>query len=350
MGAAFSRDPMQEKLHDLRKQFQIDLSQVQHSKDVEQLKVKYLGKKGPIQDLMVHLRDATPEERPLLGKQINDLKIELSSLCEQAFSSFMQAEVAHRIADEKIDTSLPGRQNSLGNAHPISKVMDHVLTILSGMGFSVQYGPDIDSDYYNYEGLNFPPDHPARDMQDTFYITKDMLLRSHTSNTQLRVMENHKPPIRIIAPGTVYRNETISSRSHVFFHQVEGLYIDKGVSFGDLFSTMEEFWSKFFGRKVQMRFRPSYFPFVEPGLEVDIACTACNSKGCRLCKQTGWLEVCGAGMVHPEVLKNGGIDPEEYSGYAWGLGIERAAMLLYGIKDIRMFTENDLRFLSQFPA
>ncbi|MES2122196.1 MAG: phenylalanine--tRNA ligase subunit alpha [Chlamydiota bacterium] len=341
---------MQEKLHDLRKQFQLDLTQVQHSKDVEQLKVKYLGKKGPIQDLMVHLRDATAEQRPLLGKQINDLKVELSALCEQAFSSFMQAEVAHRIADEKIDISLPGRQTSLGNAHPLSKVMDHVLEILSGMGFSVQYGPDIDSDYYNYEGLNFPPDHPARDMQDTFYITKDMLLRSHTSNTQLRVMENHKPPIRIIAPGTVYRNETISSRSHVFFHQVEGLYIDKGVTFGDLFSTMEEFWSKFFGRKVQMRFRPSYFPFVEPGLEVDIACTSCNAKGCRLCKQTGWLEVCGAGMVHPEVLKNGGIDPEEYSGYAWGLGIERAAMLLYGIKDIRMFTENDLRFLSQFPA
>ncbi len=213
------------------------------------------------------------------------------------------------------------------------------------MGFSVQYGPDIDSDYYNYEGLNFPPDHPARDMQDTFYITKEMLLRSHTSNTQLRVMENHKPPIRIIAPGTVYRNETISSRSHVFFHQVEGLYIDKNVSFADLFATMDEFWSKLFHTKVKTRFRPSYFPFVEPGLEVDVACTSCNGKGCRLCKQSGWLEICGAGMVHPEVLKNGGIDPEEYSGYAWGMGIERLAMLRYGIKDIRMFTENDMRFL-----
>lgn len=340
---------MQEKLLDLRKQFQLDLTQVQQSKDVEQLKIKYLGKKGPVQDLMLHLRDAAPDQRPLLGKQVNDLKEEFRLLCEQALSSFLQAESAHQIANEKIDISLPGRLNSQGNYHPISKVMNHVLEILSGMGFSVQYGPDIDTDYYNYEGLNFPPDHPARDMQDTFYITKEMLLRSHTSNTQLRVMESHKPPIRVIAPGTVYRNETISSRSHVFFHQVEGLYVDKGVSFGDLFSTMEEFWSKFFGRKVQMRFRPSYFPFVEPGLEVDIACTSCNAKGCRLCKQTGWLEVCGAGMVHPEVLKNGGIDPEEYSGYAWGLGIERAAMLLYGIKDIRQFTENDMRFLEPFP-
>ena len=243
---------------------------------------------------------------------------------------------------------MPGRRRYLGKGHPLTQMMDEVLEILIGMGFSVQYGPDIDSDYYNYEGLNFPPDHPARDMQDTFYITKEMLLRSHTSNTQLRVMENNKPPIRVVAPGTVYRNETISSRSHVFFHQVEGIYIDKNVSFADLFATMDEFCNKLFKAKVKTRYRPSYFPFVEPGLEVDIGCTNCNGSGCRLCKQTGWLEILGAGMVHPEVLKNGGIDPEEYSGYAWGMGIERITMLRYGIKDIRLFTENDLRFLEQF--
>jgi phenylalanyl-tRNA synthetase alpha chain len=338
---------MEQRISSLRSQFQDDLKQVKFSKDVEQLKVKYLGKKGPVQDLMLHLRDVTPEERPQLGKAINELKEEFAHLCEQALASYVDVEFAQRIAEEKIDVTLPGRRRFLGRMHPLSLMMEEMIEILAGMGFSVQYGPDIDSDYYNYEGLNFPPDHPARDMQDTFYLTPNMLLRSHTSNTQLRAMETHRPPIRIIAPGTVYRNETISARSHVFFHQIEGLYIDKGVSFADLFATMEEFWSKVFQTKVKTRFRPSYFPFVEPGLEVDIGCTACHQEGCRLCKSTGWLEVAGAGMVHPEVLKNGGIDPEVYSGFAWGLGIERSAMLRYGINDIRMFAENDIRFLEQ---
>lgn len=339
---------MQDQLISLRKQFKTELSSVQHSNEVEQLKVKYLGKKGPLQDLMQHLRNTPAEERPLIGQQINTLKEEIAHLCEQALQSFSKAELAKRISEEKIDISLPGRRNYLGREHPLHKMMGEIIDIFASMGFSVQYGPDIDSDYYNYEGLNFPPDHPARDMQDTFYISADMLLRSHTSNTQLRVMENHQPPIRIIAPGTVYRNETISSRSHVFFHQVEGLYVDKGVSFADLFATLDAFCDKLFRAKVKTRFRPSYFPFVEPGVEVDVACTSCGGKGCRLCKQTGWLEILGAGMVHPEVLKNGGVDPEVYSGFAWGMGIERLAMLRYGMKDIRMFTENDLRFLEQF--
>lgn len=339
---------MPDKIASLRRQFQSDLSSVRHSKDVEQLKVKYLGRKGPVQDLMQHLREAPSEQRPLLGQQINDLKNEIEQLCTQAFESFSQSELAVRLSEEKIDISLPGRKDYVGREHPITKMMGEVIQILVGMGFSVQYGPDIDTDYYNYEGLNFPPDHPARDMQDTFYISQEMLLRSHTSNTQLRVMEKHAPPLRIIAPGTVYRNETISSRSHVFFHQVEGLYIDKDVSFADLFATMDEFCNKCFQTKVKTRYRPSYFPFVEPGLEVDVSCTSCGGKGCRLCKNTGWLEILGAGMVHPEVLKNGGIDPEVYSGYAWGMGIERLTMLRYGIRDIRQFTENDLRFLEQF--
>ncbi len=339
---------MQEQLSSLRQQFQSELGRVQHSKDVEQLKVKYLGKKGPIQDLMGLLRNTPQEERPLVGQKINELKQEIAELCEKALVSFSQAELAQRLNTEKIDVTLPSRRRNLGRKHPLTQMMDEVLEILIGMGFSVQYGPDIDSDYYNFEGLNFAPDHPARDMQDTFYLTKEFLLRTHTSNTQLRVMEHHKPPIRIVAPGTVYRNETISSRSHVFFHQVEGLYIDKNVSFADLFATMDEFCHKLFQRNVKTRYRPSYFPFVEPGLEVDVSCTSCNGAGCRLCKQTGWLEILGAGMIHPEVLKNGGINPEEHSGYAWGMGIERMTMLRYGVKDIRQFTENDLRFLEQF--
>ncbi len=339
---------MHDKVSLLRQQFQADFSKIAQAKDVEEIKVKYLGKKGPIQELMQDLRTVSADERPLMGKLINDLKVEITHLCEKGLEGLGAAEEAKRIEEEKIDVTLPGRTQFVGKKHPVNLLLDEVLSIFKGMGFSVHYGPDIDSDYYNYEGLNFPKDHPARDMQDTFYITPDMLLRSHTSNTQLRIMEAHKPPLRVVMPGTVYRNEDISARSHVFFHQVEGMYIDKHVSFADLFATMHEFWSKLFKTDVVTRFRPSYFPFVEPGLEVDIKCTTCGGSGCRLCKHTGWLEVVGAGMIHPEVLKNGGIDPEVYSGFAWGFGMERLALLLYGITDIRAFTQNDLKLLQQF--
>ncbi|PWU15519.1 MAG: phenylalanine--tRNA ligase subunit alpha [Chlamydiae bacterium] len=339
---------MRDAISSIQKQFQSDLSQIKSSKDVELLKIKYLGKKGLIQHIMQQLKEVSKDLRPQIGKEINDLKEEILKLCQNGLESFLNVEQTKRLSEEKIDVTIPGRRGFVGRRHPLQITLDKVIDLFCNMGFSVQYGPDIDSDYYNYEGLNFPPDHPARDMQDTFYITKDVLLRSHTSNTQLRVMQENTPPIRIIAPGTVYRNETISSRSHVFFHQVEGLYIDRKATLADLLATMDEFWKKLFGSSVQTRFRPSYFPFVEPGLEVDIACTSCKAQGCRLCKYTGWLEVAGAGMVHPQVLKNANIDPEEYSGYAWGMGIERVAMLLYGVKDIRLFTENNLRFLHQF--
>jgi phenylalanyl-tRNA synthetase alpha chain len=339
---------LQNKIQSIKERFQSDLALVRSTREANQLKVVYLGKKGSIQELMVSLKNCTPEERPLMGKAINDLKEELTRLCDQAIESFLSSELQQRIEGEMLDITLPGRRHFLGKKHPIYLLRDEIIAILVSMGFSVQYGPDMDSDYYNYEGLNFPPDHPARDMQDTFYLTKDLLLRSHTSNTQVRIMESCSPPIRVIAPGTVYRNETISARSHVFFHQIEGFYIDKHVTFSDLFSTMEEFLSKVFQKQIVTRFRPSYFPFVEPGVEVDIQCSSCSGAGCRLCKHTGWLEIAGAGMIHPEVLKNGGIDPEVYSGYAWGMGVERLAMLLYGVKDIRAFTENDLRFLEQF--
>ena len=339
---------MRNAISSIQKQFQSDLSQIKNSKDVELLKIKYLGKKGLIQHIMQQLKEVSKDLRPQIGKEINDLKEEILKLCQNGLESFLNVEQNKRLSEEKIDVTIPGRRGFIGRRHPLQLTLDRVVDLFCNMGFSVQYGPDIDSDYYNYEGLNFPPDHPARDMQDTFYITKDLLLRSHTSNTQLRVMQENTPPVRIIAPGTVYRNETISSRSHVFFHQVEGLYIDRKVTFADLLATMDEFWKKFFGSSIQTRFRPSYFPFVEPGLELDIACTSCKAQGCRLCKHTGWLEVAGAGMVHPQVLKNANIDPEKYSGYAWGMGIERVAMLLYGVKDIRLFTENNLRFLNQF--
>jgi phenylalanyl-tRNA synthetase alpha chain len=339
---------LEEKIGQLTREFKSDLEKVQNSREAEQLKVKYLGKKGPIAALMMELRGCSTDQRPLFGKLINDFKISAEGLCDQAITTYSHTELSQAIDRERIDISLPGRRRFSGHTHPITQMLDRIVDVLSNMGFSVEYGPDIDSDYYNFGGLNYPDDHPARDMQDTFYVNDEFLLRSHTSNVQLRVMESQKPPLRVIAPGRVYRNETISARSHVFFHQVEGIYIDKDVSFTDLLSTLQLFWSKLFESDIETRFRPSFFPFVEPGIEVDIRCISCKGNGCPICKRTGWLEVGGAGMVHPEVLKNGGIDPEEYSGYAWGLGVDRLAMLLYGIDDIRMFTENDVRFLNQF--
>lgn len=339
---------MESKVSALRQAFQSDLKRVKDSKDVEQLKVKYLGKKGSVQELMEELRQSSKEERPRLGKLVNEIKVEIEELCQQASLGLHEIRLKQQLEQEKIDITIPGRRSFLGRKHPVTLMMDELIEIFSEMGFSVQLGPDIESDYYNFEGLNFPKDHPARDMQDTFYITSDLLLRTHTSNVQLRVMENHTPPLRIICPGTVYRNEDISPRSHVFFHQIDGLYVDTDVSFADLFATMNEFCSKLFKREIPTRFRPSFFPFVEPGMELDIRCTSCDGKGCRLCKHSGWLEVLGAGMVHPEVLRNGGIDPEKYSGFAWGMGIERLAMLRYGTKDIRLFFENNTRFLEQF--
>lgn len=337
-----------EIIEKIRKEFEADLKQATSVKEVEALKIKILGKKGALALLMPLLKEASSEEKPILGKEINDLKDLVSTRLESVLTLLENAELEKHLSMEKVDVTLPGRRRPMGRRHVVLKMLDEALDIFKGMGFEVQIGPDIESDYYNFEALNFSKDHPARDMQDTFYLSSDFLLRTHTSNTQVRVMEKGKPPIRVVAPGKCYRNEDISARSHVIFHQIEGFYIDKGVSFADLLGTLEEFFSKFFGKEVEMRFRPSYFPFVEPGVEVDVGCIVCGGSGCSLCKHSGWLEVCGAGMIHPEVMKNGGIDPEEYSGYAWGFGIERLAMLRYGIDDIRYFFENRLSFLQQF--
>ncbi|QVL56761.1 MAG: phenylalanine--tRNA ligase subunit alpha [Simkaniaceae bacterium] len=339
---------MKQRIEDLKQSFQTEIEKIEQTKDLEQLRVKYLGKKSPIQALMQDLRTCTPEERPEMGKLINNLKQDVSTQIDTHFQALEAKELLSRLSQENVDVTLPGRRKFLGKKHPLSQMLDEVIEILIGMGFSVQESPEIESEYYNYGGLNYPPDHPARDMQDTFYITPDILLRSHTTSIQQHMMENATPPIRILSPGKCYRNETITARSHVFFHQVDVLYIDKDVTFSDLLATKEEFYTKVFNQKIELRVRPSYFPFVEPGMEVDIKCTACAGSGCVLCKHTGWLEVAGAGMVHPNVLKAGGVDPEVYSGYAWGGGIERLFMLRHGISDIRLFTENDVRFLSQF--
>lgn len=341
---------MQSQIDSLRQEFSSELVTVNTSHELESLKVKYLGKKGPIQNLMKFLKDVSVEDRPSVGKGINDLKEEITAQIEKFHNNLLLREDDNKLKSEKIDITLPGRRHVPGRKHIVNQTLDEIIDILSGMGFATLYGPDIDTDFYNFEALNFAEDHPARDMQDTFYIAPKVLLRTHTSNVQVRAMESYKPPIRIIAPGRAFRNETITARSHVFFHQVEALYIDKGVTFSDLISTLHEFLTKLFNTEVETRFRPSYFPFVEPGMEVDLRCLTCKGAGCNLCKHTGWLEVAGAGMVHPEVLKNGAIDPEEFTGYAWGMGVERIILLKNGVKDIRLFTENDLRFLEQFPG
>ncbi|MCB1135172.1 MAG: phenylalanine--tRNA ligase subunit alpha [Chlamydiia bacterium] len=339
---------MKDSIAAIRQEVSEELKKVQTVADVDALKVRFLGRKGPIQALFKDLKDVPAESRPQAGAEINALRDEVEEELSGFFTRFLASEESLRLAQEALDVTLAGRKRYMGRVHPVARMMDEAIDVLKGMGFSVQVGPDIDTDYYNFESLNFAPDHPARDMQDTFYIDDKVLLRTQTTNIQVRTMEQHQPPIRIICPGKCFRNESITARSHVIFHQIDGFYVDKGVTFRDLLHTLETFIQKMFGSEAKTRFRPSYFPFVEPGMEVDVSCLVCGGKGCGVCKHSGWLEILGAGMVHPEVLKNGGIDPEVYSGFAWGMGIERLLMLRRGIKDIRLFTENDQRFLEQF--
>lgn len=339
---------MQKKISDIESSFNEKLDTVSSTEEVNGMRIEFLGKKGHLNALMVHLKEAAPEEKRVLGKEINLLKAKISKSIEHKNAQLHRKEMQLKLKTEKVDISMPGRQPFSGRKHPIQQTLDEVLDILRQMGFSVFSSPEIDSDYYNYGGLNYPDDHPARDMQDTFYINDELLLRSHTTSFQQRVFEHYNLPVRCVCPGKCYRNETISSRHHVLFHQIDGLYVDEGVSFADLMTMMKDFYTALFGKNTDVRYRPSFFPFVEPGMEVDISCLMCQGKGCPVCKKTGWLEVAGAGMVHPEVLKQGGHDPEKVSGYAWGMGIERLCMLKHRIKDIRYFLENDFRFLQQF--
>lgn len=341
---------MKEMIHSIRLAFEQELAQCARAQDLDALKVRYLGKKGLIQEPLKNLRDVPDQEKPLVGKLVNDLKKEVEDRLDEELKRCQMNEQQDRLSRETIDISLPGRKTHVGSKHPITQMLDEMTEIFISMGFSVALGPEIESEYYNFDVLNIPANHPARDMQDTFYVAPGMLLRTHTSNVQGRVMENTNPPIRVICPGRCFRNESIDARHHVFFHQIEGLYIDEGVSMQDLLATLSEFVRRLFRKEVEVRLRPSYFPFVEPGVELDMSCLLCQGKGCGLCKQSGWLEILGAGMVHPQVLRNVGLDPEKYTGYAWGLGVERMVSLRHSINDIRLYAENDLRFLSQFYA
>lgn len=321
-------------------------SVVNDSNEVEAFRVKYLGKKGILNDFFARFKDVPNENKKEIGQLINDLKLTVAARLEAFQQQFAGSASEHTIDDP----TRPSGFDFQGSRHPLAIIKNRMITIFEKMGFSVEEGPEIEDDWHNFSALNFPPEHPARDMQDTFFIdtNPDIALRTHTSSVQVRVMENTKPPIRSIFPGRVYRNEAISARAHCFFHQIEGLYVDKNVTFADLKHTLLHFSREMFDASTEIRLRPSYFPFTEPSAEMDISCNLCGGSGCAFCKYTGWVEILGCGMVDPNVLKNCGIDPEVYTGYAFGIGIERITNLVYGVKDLRMFSENDTRFLSQF--
>jgi phenylalanyl-tRNA synthetase alpha chain len=328
---------------------EIKASVVGSKDDLESFRIKYLGTKGLVKSIMGEMKNVASDNKKEAGQLLNEFKI----FVEEKFEELRQnsGETA-ATATQTIDVSLPGAAATIGSRHPISIVQNKIISIFLRLGFSVSEGPEIEDDWHNFSALNLPENHPARDMQDTFYILKnpDWLLRTHTSSVQIREMEKNQLPLRIICPGRVYRNETISARAHCFFNQVEGLYIAENVSFADLKQTLYFFVQEMFGSSVKVRFRPSYFPFTEPSAEMDISCLICDGKGCNVCKKTGWVEILGCGMVHPKVLENCGIDSNKYTGFAFGMGIERITMLSYQIKDLRLFSENDVRFLQQFSA
>ncbi len=324
-----------------------ELKAVKTTSALEQVRVKYLGKKGVLTNVLRNLGKLTAKEKPLVGRLANETKTKIVEILQAKEQELKLSEARTRIEKEDLDISLPGCGPEIGHRHPISQVLEQIKAIFVSMGFDVVEGPDIESDYNNFEALNIPPDHPAREMQDTFYVNGTMLLRTHTSPVQIRTMQARKPPLAIIAPGKVYRRDADISHSPMF-HQVEGFMVDKQISLGDLKGVLEVFMREMFGPDTAMRFRPSFFPFTEPSAELDIRCVMCMGEGCRVCKQSGWLEIVGAGMIHPVVFRNVGYNPDEYSGFAFGMGVERIAMLKYRINDIRLFFENDLRFLRQF--
>jgi len=317
------------------------------SAELEGIRVKYLGRSGDLTQILKSLGALSPEERPQVGAAANEAKRELEALLDARLEATRAAERRRQRERERPDLTLPGRRPARGVVHPLSRVRDEIVTIFTGLGFSVAEGPEIETDAYNFEALNIPRDHPARDMQDTFYLSPETLLRTHTSPVQIRAMRLQKPPVRIICHGVVYRRDADITHSPMF-HQVEGLAVDRDVTMADLKGTLDLFAREMFGPRSKIRFRPSFFPFTEPSAEVDVVCFLCAGAGCRVCTQSGWLEILGSGMVHPQVLKNVGYDPEEVTGWAFGMGVERIAMLKYGVDDIRLFFENDLRFLSQF--
>lgn len=340
---------MRTKLEELRNTARQELEQVKSLDALNGLRIKYMGKKGMLTQVLRGMGALAPEERPLIGKLANEIRDELERFIEEQKQRLSKEALEQKLASETIDVTLPGRPLQLGHKHPLTLVLDEIKQIFTGMGFTIAEGPEIELDYYNFEALNIPKDHPARDMQDSFYIAPEVLLRTHTSPVQVRTMEKMVPqlPVKIIAPGKVYRRDDDATHSPMF-HQVEGLLIDTKVTFADLKGTLLAFARQMFGEERKIRLRPSYFPFTEPSAEVDISCFKCGGSGCRICKNSGWIEILGSGMVDPKVLEMSGYDPEKVSGFAFGMGVERIAMLKYGIDDLRLLFENDLRFLKQF--
>ncbi len=340
---------MKEQIEQLRQKALGRLAEARSAKELEELRVKILGKKGDLTSILRGISKLPADQRPRIGELANQVRDRINKAIIERAEELKAAALIQELAEEKIDITLPGKPFPLGTRHPLNQVLDRIQEIFIGMGYQVVAGPQIETDYYNFEALNVPADHPARDMQDTFFLPGGYLLRSQTSPVQVRTMERQAPPVRIIAPGAVYRCDADITHSPMF-HQVEGLLIDRNITFADLKGTLEHFLHQLFGSKRPVRFRPSYFPFTEPSAEVDISCLMCGGSGCRVCSNTGWLEILGSGMVHPKVLEQVNYDPAEVGGFAFGVGVERIAMLLFGIGDIRLFFENDLRFLRQFQG
>jgi phenylalanyl-tRNA synthetase alpha chain len=339
---------MEEKLQSILENAVHEISTSTDLRQLESYRVKYLGKKGELTVLLRSMGDLTPEERPVMGKMVNEAKEKIEKLLKSQKDVILDAQREKRLIEEEIDITIPGRRPLRGKKHPLTKTLDEIKRIFMGLGFSVVEGPEVEWAYYNFTALNIPENHPARDVQDTFYITDDIVLRTHTSPDEPRTMEKNKPPIRVLIPGRVYRADDVDATHSPVFHQVEGLVVDEGITLGDLKGTFDLFVKQLFGEHIETKFRPSHFPFTEPSVEIDAMCFVCGGKGCRVCKDTGWIELSGAGMTHPKVLERCGIDPQKYSGFAFGMGLDRITNMKYGVDDMRLLFENDIRFLSQF--
>ena len=339
---------MKEQIASIKEKSIKEISDSKDLKELNELRVKYLGKKGELTLILRGMGGLSPEERPVIGSLVNELREKIENLIQEKEKEFKNQELLKRLENENIDVTEPSKKVNLGSLHPITRIIEEVEEIFLGMGYEIADGPEVEKAIYNFDKLNTPPDHPARDVQDTFYITDDIVLRSQTSPVQARVMENQKPPIKIICPGAVYRSDSVDATHSPVFHQVEGLVVDKNISMADLKGTLEMFAKRCLGENTKIRFRPHHFPFTEPSAEADVSCFVCGGKGCRVCKGEGWIELLGCGEVHPNVLRNCGIDPDIYSGFAFGFGVERIAMAKYGIEDMRLLFENDIRFLKQF--
>lgn len=339
---------MKTQLEQIRQAAKEALDSFETKEQIEEARIKFLGKKGELTAILKQMGKLSAEERPVIGQLANEIRADIENAIAEKNAEIKEKELAKKLKEETIDVTMPCNEPSIGHKHPLSIVLDEIKEIFMGMGFDIAEGPEVEYDYYNFEALNIPKDHPARDTQDTFYINDNIVLRTQTSPVQIRFMENNKPPLRMIAPGRVFRSDAVDATHSPLFHQIEGLVVDKGVTMADLKGTLEAFAKRLYGEDTKIRLRPHHFPFTEPSCEIDVSCFKCGGKGCPMCKGEGWIEILGGGMVHPKVLKNGGVDPEEYSGFAFGVGLERLVMFRFNIDDMRLLYENDLRFLGQF--